>query len=150
MRIRCPNLRACGRKTICQVQLPKVASAPVVLWDLKALLTVTQQRHIILCRPDYRDHAKMARWLIAENDWGVVSTTSQHLSGVAFGYIDNLALAACVDHTSKCVPRKIGRWCLRFMQQKTCSHTLSTCAAGTLYHTAMAPEEILLGDCYSI
>ncbi len=36
-------------------------------------------------RPEHTEHAKMARWLIAENDWGTVSTTSIHLKGTAFG-----------------------------------------------------------------
>lgn len=29
----------------------------------------------------------MARWLVHSNTWGVVSTTSRHLGGVAFGNV---------------------------------------------------------------
>ncbi|KAK9901686.1 hypothetical protein WJX75_008376 [Coccomyxa subellipsoidea] len=33
----------------------------------------------------------MSRWLIAENDWGTVSTTSIHLEGAAFGNLVSYA-----------------------------------------------------------
>ncbi|CAL8468144.1 g7683 [Coccomyxa elongata] len=42
-------------------------------------------------RPYHAEHAKMARWLIAENDWGTVSTTSIHLAGAAFGNLVSYA-----------------------------------------------------------
>lgn len=42
-------------------------------------------------RPNHAEHAKMARWLIAENDWGTVSTISQHLVGTAFGNLVSYA-----------------------------------------------------------
>lgn len=41
---------------------------------------------IFACRPPHWEYAKLARWLIHANDWGVVSTTSQHLgNNIAFG-----------------------------------------------------------------
>lgn len=42
-------------------------------------------------RPAHTDVARMARWLVHENDWGVVSTLSRHLNGVPYGSIASFA-----------------------------------------------------------
>jgi len=36
-------------------------------------------------RPPHTDHARLARWFVHASEWGVVSTVSVHLGGVAFG-----------------------------------------------------------------
>lgn len=38
-------------------------------------------------RPKFNDYAEMARWLVHQNTWGVVSTSSVQLQGVPFGYV---------------------------------------------------------------
>ena len=43
------------------------------------------------CRPDHAEHGLLARWLVHESLWGVVSTTSAHLGGVAFGNVLSLS-----------------------------------------------------------
>ncbi|KAI5077452.1 hypothetical protein GOP47_0007276 [Adiantum capillus-veneris] len=38
-------------------------------------------------RPDPGHAGSMARWLVASNSWGVVSTVSVHLNGIPFGNV---------------------------------------------------------------
>ncbi|KAL6766338.1 hypothetical protein ACKKBG_A35625 [Auxenochlorella protothecoides x Auxenochlorella symbiontica] len=42
-------------------------------------------------RPDHSDINRLARWLIHEADWGVVSTLSRHLNGAPFGNVVSYA-----------------------------------------------------------
>lgn len=52
-------------------------------------------------RPDHTDHARLARWLVHQLDWGVVSTTSRHLGGVAFGNPLSVADGPCGSPTGR-------------------------------------------------
>ncbi len=56
-----------------------------------------------LGRPAHTDHARLARWLVHQTDWGVVSTLSRHLGGAPFGNV--------VSHADG--PPCVGRGALR-------------------------------------
>jgi hypothetical protein len=60
-------------------------AAPVQQVEQHLPLPTSCPSYIMPCRPDYTDYAGMARWLVHQNEWGVVSTTSRHLGGIAFG-----------------------------------------------------------------
>lgn len=38
-------------------------------------------------RPSHEEYAAMARWLVSQNTWGVLSTISKHLNGSPFGNV---------------------------------------------------------------
>lgn len=38
-------------------------------------------------KPDIKQHAEFARWLVHANDWGVLSTISRHLDGAPYGHV---------------------------------------------------------------
>ncbi|KAL4859048.1 hypothetical protein ACK3TF_000832 [Chlorella vulgaris] len=44
-----------------------------------------RERQSVRLPPPYDEYARMARWLVHQNEWGVVSTTSKHLRGIPFG-----------------------------------------------------------------
>ncbi|MCO5605903.1 hypothetical protein L7F22_060089 [Adiantum nelumboides] len=57
-----------------------------VLWTvLMALSSAEKTRDAH--RPDPASAGSMARWLVASNSWGVVSTVSVHLNGIPFGNV---------------------------------------------------------------
>lgn len=52
------------------------------LWPISTIAAADQSS-----RPDPNDAHKMARWLVASTSWAVISTTSLHLNGSAWGNV---------------------------------------------------------------
>eukprot|EP00243_Klebsormidium_subtile_P004025 TRINITY_DN17801_c0_g1_i1.p1 TRINITY_DN17801_c0_g1~~TRINITY_DN17801_c0_g1_i1.p1 ORF type:complete len:262 (-),score=60.40 TRINITY_DN17801_c0_g1_i1:301-1086(-) len=50
-------------------------------------------------RPVRSQYAQMARWLMAKNSWGVVSTISKRLEGAPFGMLASLSDGLSSNHT---------------------------------------------------
>jgi hypothetical protein len=65
-----------------QYRISYGASFPLPLWQWQRRRPPVP---LPACRPQYTEYARMARWLVHQNEWGTVSTISRHLEGAPFG-----------------------------------------------------------------